>query len=517
MRSTNVSSTRMAGLLQLIRLSLLLIMSSKAFCQDSGQGELSYMDLKIAKGYRMLCSSVEPQSSEENHLQGDASTAILPSVIEFLSLILGHKVGQCVPSTGISAPLPSCLEGITLHPQEEHAIQPLPINSLENKSHSYYRARFLLSDFWQHYHLLRLPRPAYPPSPHHEMSPPPMPTMKPPASSVTPPGPAHRKHHRRYPHFTLPPVSLSPPKHKGVNRPPPPPPPPPPTFRRLSPPIQRRKSPPKAPALHRSPPGFHRPSNAPHSTPPGHVIASPPLPPPKIPIVPVITAPVPSSRPPPIEDCGAVVCLPPLTKTAFMSPCGCVRPIQVQIQLTVPLYSLFPSISVLAANIADGTVLAPSQVEVRGANADSQNPDCSIVVVNLVPLDQEFDNLTAFLIFQKFWNHELALNASLFGNYSVAYVRYPGLPPSPPSRVNNVGLNGTSGRPNQDPFGVDVNQKSHKLGIEIIVIIALSSAIALVACLGALWFLFRRYSHTEVTSSKTEAGIVSTRTKRSGF
>lgn len=111
-----------------------------------------------------------------------------------------------------------------------------------------------------------------------------------------------------------------------------------------------------------------------------------------------------------------------------MSPCGCVRPIQVRIDLTVPLYALFPLISVLAANLAEGTVLSPNQVEIIGANADSQNPDYSVVDVNLVPLDQGFDNLTALIIFERFWKHELLLNTTLFGNYSVVYVQYPGTP-----------------------------------------------------------------------------------------
>ena len=124
--------------------------------------------------------------------------------------------------------------------------------------------------------------------------------------------------------------------------------------------------------------------------------------------------------------CDAIVCLPPLTKTPFMSPCGCVRPIQVKLVLSVPLYSLFPMISLLAANLAEGTVLSPNQVDIIGANADSRNPDCSIVDVNLVPLDQAFDNLTALLIFQKLWKHKLLLNVTLFGNYNVIYVRYPG-------------------------------------------------------------------------------------------
>ncbi|KAI5060994.1 hypothetical protein GOP47_0023499 [Adiantum capillus-veneris] len=497
----------MAGLLQLLHFFLLLIMSSKAVCQDSEHGGHSFSNLENASCYPGPCSSVKPVSIEENYLQGGASSAILPNVLEFISFMLGYKIRHCVSSTSLAAPLPSCLEGISSQQQEEHAIQQLPAKPVKNRFHTYSRARSLLSEAGQRHRSSRAPPPVYPAPPQHEMPPPPMPNVKHPISSAPPPTPAHKKHHRRHHHFAPPP-----PKHRQVKRSPPP------TFHSLAPPPSppRSRSPPRAVPTRRSPPHFHRHSNAPRSTPPGHLIAPPPLASPKSPLVPVITAPMPSSQPPPIEDCGAVVCLPPLTKTAFMSPCGCVRPIQVQIQLTVPLYSLFPSISVLAANIADGIVLAPSQVEITGANADSQNPDYSIVVVNLVPLDQEFDNLTAFLIFQKFWNHEVALNASLFGNYSVAYVHYPGLPPSPPSQIDNGGLNGTNGKANQEPFGVDVNQKSHKLGIEIIVVIAVSSAIALVACLGALWFLFRRYSHSEVTSPKTEPGMVSTRTKRSG-
>ena len=109
-----------------------------------------------------------------------------------------------------------------------------------------------------------------------------------------------------------------------------------------------------------------------------------------------------------------------------MSPCGCVRPIQVKLDLSVPLYSLFPLISLLAANLADATVLSPNQVEIVGANADSRDPDSSIVDVNLVPLDQAFDNLTALLISQKLYKHKLLLNVTLFGNYNVIYVQYPG-------------------------------------------------------------------------------------------
>ena len=98
----------------------------------------------------------------------------------------------------------------------------------------------------------------------------------------------------------------------------------------------------------------------------------------------------------------------------------------MELELNVPLYALFPLISVLAAELAEGVVLTPSQVEIVGANAGERNRDGSIVDANLLPLDQEFDNITAFLIFERLWNHEVALNETLFGNYSVVYVHYPG-------------------------------------------------------------------------------------------
>jgi hypothetical protein len=100
--------------------------------------------------------------------------------------------------------------------------------------------------------------------------------------------------------------------------------------------------------------------------------------------------------------------------------------VQVEIELSVPLYALFPLISVLASELAEGVVLMPSQVEIVGANAGERSRDSSVVDANLLPLDQEFDNITAFLIFQRLWNHEVPLNSSLFGNYTVVYVHYPG-------------------------------------------------------------------------------------------
>eukprot|EP00250_Pteridium_aquilinum_P019360 c24399_g1_i1 orf=731-3622(-) len=512
----------MASVLHLLHLILLLVISSKVICHDSEWERTSQGDFKNSVHHPTSSGTFELQAVRGNYLQREASSIIMPSASEFFSSMLDFTVSSLAAQPIVGA-LFSCVKGMPSC-QREHINQQFLAESHNKRSFDHPIARSLLSESGVP------PAPQYkiyPPAPQYKNNPPPPsppnssshvePIVKPPEPGWTPPPPPKR-HHLRHHYFAFPPVSSSR-RHKAAKSPSLPP------YQRLPPSTQPRRSPPRTlPRRLRPPHNGH--STTPSVPPSGHVVAPPPLAPLKGPSSPGYVAPTPSSpdnitpmplsRAPPTADCGAIICLPPLTKTPFMSPCGCVRPIQVEIQLTVPLYSLFPSISVLAANIADGTVLAPSQVEITGAKADIQDPGYSIVVVNLVPLDQEFDKLTAFLIFQKFWDHEVTLNASLFGNYSVAYVHYPGLPSSPPSQTDTGRLNGTNKNPKQDPFGVDVNQKSHKLGIVIIAVIAFSSAIALVACLGALWFLFFRYTHCESVSLPTKPGLTLARTKRSG-
>ncbi|RRT84182.1 hypothetical protein BHE74_00000694 [Ensete ventricosum] len=67
-----------------------------------------------------------------------------------------------------------------------------------------------------------------------------------------------------------------------------------------------------------------------------------------------------------------------------------------------------------------------------GANVASDEPENTIVLIDLVPREELFDNTTAFLTFEKFWHKDIVINTSLFGEYAVLYVLYPGLPPSPP-------------------------------------------------------------------------------------
>ena len=61
-----------------------------------------------------------------------------------------------------------------------------------------------------------------------------------------------------------------------------------------------------------------------------------------------------------------------------------------------------------------------------GANAAGEQLDQTIVLVNLVPLKQNFDPQTAFSIYEKFWKKQVFINKSRFGAYEVVYVRYPG-------------------------------------------------------------------------------------------
>lgn len=99
---------------------------------------------------------------------------------------------------------------------------------------------------------------------------------------------------------------------------------------------------------------------------------------------------------------------------------------QVGLQLTVALYTFFPLVSELAQEIAAGVFMKQSQVRIMGANAASQQPEKTIVLIDLVPLGKRFDNTTAFLTYQRFWHKKVAIKSSFFGDYEVLYVRYPG-------------------------------------------------------------------------------------------
>ncbi|KAK9282400.1 hypothetical protein L1049_005317 [Liquidambar formosana] len=201
--------------------------------------------------------------------------------------------------------------------------------------------------------------------------------------------------------------------------------------------------------------------------------------------------------PPPNEDCTSVTCTEPFTYTPPGSPCGCVWPIQVGLRLSVSLYTFFPLVSELAEEIAASVSLNRSQVRIMGANAASQQLEKTIVLINLVPLGEKFSGTIAFLIYKLFWQKQVSIKTSLFGAYEVLYVRYPGLPPSPPSALSNIATiddgpyagHDNNGRTIK-PLGVEVPiGKKDSLGGSMIAVIALSSFMAFVICMGIAWLL----------------------------
>ncbi|XP_059641369.1 receptor-like serine/threonine-protein kinase ALE2 [Cornus florida] len=228
--------------------------------------------------------------------------------------------------------------------------------------------------------------------------------------------------------------------------------------------------------------------------------------------------------PPPNGDCTSVTCTEPLTYSPPGSPCGCVWPIEVRLSVSVALYTFFPLVSELAKEIATGISLNRSQVRIMGANADSQQLEKTIVLINLVPLGENFNHSTAFLIYKKFWHKLVSIKTSLFGAYEVVYVRYPGLPPSPPSVPSSAGIigdkpfpgHGNNGR-GVKPIPVDVPRKQkNRLGGSMIAVIVLSSATAFVVLMGAIWLLLLRCGGCRRQPYHSPHVLVSSQGKPSG-
>ncbi|KAI9192028.1 hypothetical protein LWI28_017146 [Acer negundo] len=242
----------------------------------------------------------------------------------------------------------------------------------------------------------------------------------------------------------------------------------------------------------------------------------------KMPVLPPIQALPP---PPPNADCLTTVCIEPYTNTPPGAPCSCVRPMQVELRLSVALYTFFPLVSELAAEIAAGVFMKQSQVRIMGANAASEQPEKTVVLIDLVPLGEKFDNTTAFLTYQRFWHKQVVIQSSFFGDYEVLYVRYPGLPPSPPSASSSIGLiddgpysgNGNNAR-TMKPEGVDVPKRRKSNGINpgIVVIIVLSAFVAVVLCSAIAWVLLFKYRGRVSQSAPVPGPLQQSHAKPSG-
>ncbi|KAK2645377.1 hypothetical protein Ddye_020572 [Dipteronia dyeriana] len=242
----------------------------------------------------------------------------------------------------------------------------------------------------------------------------------------------------------------------------------------------------------------------------------------KMPALPPIRALPP---PPPNADCSTTVCTEPYTNTPPGAPCGCVWPMQVGLRLSVALYTFFPLVSELAAEIAAGVFTKQSQVRIMGANAASEQPEKTVVLIDLVPLGEKFDNTTAFLTYQRFWHKQVVIQSSFFGDYEVLYVRYPGLPPSPPSASSSIGLiddgpysgNGNNSR-TVKPEGVDVPKRRQSNGINpgVVVIIVLSAFVAVVLCSAIVWVLLFKYRGRVSQSAPVPGPLQQSHAKPSG-
>ena len=60
------------------------------------------------------------------------------------------------------------------------------------------------------------------------------------------------------------------------------------------------------------------------------------------------------------------------------------------------------------------------------ANVGGDQPDKAMVLVDLVPMQAKFDNATAFSAFESLWSKKVSLKPSVFGDYEILYVVYPG-------------------------------------------------------------------------------------------
>uniref|UniRef100_A0A0A9D194 non-specific serine/threonine protein kinase n=1 Tax=Arundo donax TaxID=35708 RepID=A0A0A9D194_ARUDO len=158
---------------------------------------------------------------------------------------------------------------------------------------------------------------------------------------------------------------------------------------------------------------------------------------------------------------------------------------QIQLDLGVAPYQLFPRIDELEIEIAAGTFLKQSQVRIMGAGSSLQDPEKTTVTIDLVPLDQKFDRTSALLISNRFLQKKVPINSSIFGDYDITYVHYPGLP-------SLVPIPGSLGpvSSNEYPFGANVHNRSHdKISSKMVAIIALSAVVLVLMCfaIGIIW------------------------------
>ncbi|KAF3436067.1 hypothetical protein FNV43_RR23159 [Rhamnella rubrinervis] len=168
----------------------------------------------------------------------------------------------------------------------------------------------------------------------------------------------------------------------------------------------------------------------------------------------------------------------------------------------------------LEIEVATGTYLEQSQVKIMGASADSQNQGRTVVDINLVPLGEKFDNTTAMLTYERFQHKKVPLNITLFGNYEVVYISYPGIPSSPPyGFLSGSGPTGSSGGL---PITANFGNKNQRMNVRTIIIIALSAFVLVLVLLGAISVLIK-WRRVGRPSSAVGPAFTSSIRKRSGL
>ncbi|RZB85615.1 Receptor-like serine/threonine-protein kinase ALE2 [Glycine soja] len=210
------------------------------------------------------------------------------------------------------------------------------------------------------------------------------------------------------------------------------------------------------------------------------------------------------------------ICTDPLTATPFGSPCGCVFPMKVRLVLDAAPLAVFPVIDELEIELSSGTYLKQSQVRIMGVTADSQNQGKTTIDIYLVPLGEKFDNTTAVLLSKRFWHNEVPLNRSLFGDYAILCITYPGIPsPRPPET-----LTGRGHMPRESinvlPITADMNSENEKINLRTIIVIALSSVVLLLVLVGAFYIILK-WRKIRRPSSAVGPAFTSCLNKRSGM
>ncbi|CAM6127254.1 unnamed protein product [Calypogeia fissa] len=169
------------------------------------------------------------------------------------------------------------------------------------------------------------------------------------------------------------------------------------------------------------------------------------------------------------------------------SGCECVIPISVGLELEVTLDIFLTFVMELGKELADGTFLQEQQVNIDSANPVSNEPDKTAVMAYLTPLGVAFDAPYCELVAERFWTQQVFINESLFGNYTVDYVTYPGLNLGPPAQTSNASMVGAPspaigiGGGNGGLVGA-----GETLDRKLVVLIALLSGFGFVLIFGAI-------------------------------